>query len=587
MIQSASCEVSLTFAKSTMPHEEDDFNEVHLKPFLDKRVPEAMFPFMDPSADHHARKEKTPEAARVSLRGYYLKNIVATLISQIVVGIIDLSTPMHFITTHFPVFMQAGKPSFTLFGLQRSSPVMVGILVPLVVIISFILRPVSQCVRMWRKEEAPPEHLLDRARRRLLNVPFLIIPTHLFLWITLPAFFFGYGYLVGNIDAHSALVLWIRTAMIGMIAAAFAFFSTETHARDTLIPLFFPRGRLGDQKGAARLLISKRIRAVYRLSGLIPLAFLVVTLITLAREVHRFNIDVHTFASGLVRFSLVLFFIFFVFAGVLNRLVSRSIVDPLEDMIRAMKRVREGDYGARVRVVANDEIGTLGDSANTMIEGLAEREIIRSTFGKYVAPEVRDEILSGRIPLEGELREATVLFADLRDFTPFVESMPPKEAVKIINGYFQAMAGAIQRNNGLILQFIGDEIEAVFGVPLPLEDHPAAAARAALEMRRELEKFNTTIAQKGGNPVRHGIGVNTGVVLAANIGSPDRLAYSLVGDTVNVASRIQDLTKDFDCDILLSETTRHRLGQGFVVKEFTPTRVKGKQAPLTLYALLG
>jgi adenylate cyclase len=325
---------------------------------------------------------------------------------------------------------------------------------------------------------------------------------------------------------------------------------------------------------------------VYRLSGLIPLAVLVITLVTLAWEVHQFGIDVDTFASGVVRFSLVLSLIFFVFAGVLNRLVSRSIVDPLEDMLQAMKRVHAGDYDTRVRVVTNDEIGTLGDSANVMIEGLAEREMIRSTFGKYVSPQVRDQILSGRIPLEGELREATVLFADLRDFTPFVESMPPKEAVKILNGYFQAMAGAIQRHNGLILQFIGDEIEAVFGVPLPLEDHPAAAARAALEMRGELENFNTAIVQKGGNPLRHGIGVNTGLVLAGNIGSPDRLAYSLVGDTVNVASRIQEITKDFDHDILLSQTTYQRLGQGFVVKELPRAIVKGKQSPLTLYALL-
>jgi adenylate cyclase len=541
---------------------------------------------MNSSAEDQGREHGTLDAARASLRGYYRKNIVATLISQAVVGVLDLSTPMHFITTHFPALAQAGKPTFTLFGLQRSSPVMVGIIVPLVLIIFLILRPVSQCVRMWRKEEEPSEPLLDRARRRLLNVPFLIIPTHLFLWITLPAFFFGYGYLAGNIDAHSSLVLWIRTAMIGFIASAFAFFSTETHARHTLIPLFFPRGRLGEQKGAARLLIGRRIRAVYRLSGLIPLAVLVVTLVTLAWEVHQFRIDVDTFASGVVRFSVVLFLIFSVFAGVLNRLVTRSIVDPLEDMLRAVKRVHGGDYDTRVRVVTNDEIGTLGDSANIMIEGLAEREMIRSTFGKYVTPQIRDQILSGRIPLEGELREATVLFVDLRDFTPFVESMPPKEAVKILNGYFQAMAGAIQRHKGLILQFIGDEIEAVFGVPLALEDHPAAAARAALEMRGELEKFNTTTVQKGGNPLRHGIGVNTGLVLAGNIGSPDRLAYSLVGDTVNVASRIQDLTKDFDHDILLSGTTQRRLGQGFVVKEFPPTRVKGKQPPLSVYALL-
>ncbi len=527
------------------------------------------------------------EKARRSLRGYYLKNIIATLVSQIVVGVLDLSTPMNFITTHFLTLAQGGRPVFTLFGLQRSSPVMVIVLAPLVVIISIILRPISKCIRMWRQGQEPSLQLLSRARQRLLNVPFLIIPTHLLLWITLPGFFFGYGYLTENMDAHSALVLWIRTAMVGVIATAFAFFSTESQARKLLIPLFFPQGRLVEIKGAARLLISRRIRAVYRLSGFIPMAVLVVTLITLAWEVNRFGIDTPTFALGVVRFSLVLFAIFFLYAGVLSRLVSRSIVEPLEDMLGVVEKVRRGDYESRVRVVSNDEIGTLGDSTNTMIEGLAEREVIRSMFGRYVSPEIRDEILSGRIPLEGELREATVLFADLRDFTPLVESMPPKEAVKIINGYFQAMDEAIRQHNGLILHYIGDAILAVFGVPLPRADHPASASRAALEMCRELEKFNAMIALEGRKPIRHGIGVNTGLVLAANIGSHDRVTYSLIGDAVNVASRIQDLTKDFDCDILLSETTRQSLGQEFIIKELPPTRVKGKQNPLNLYALLG
>jgi adenylate cyclase len=542
---------------------------------------------MNQSVEDQGQGPVVAEKARRSLRGYYWKNIIATLVSQIVVGVLDLSTPMNFITTNFSTLVQSGRPVFTLFGLQRSSPVMVIVLVPLVAILFIILRPMSICIRLWRQGQEPSLQLLSRARQRLLNVPFLIIPTHLLLWITFPGFFFGYGYLTENIDAHSAMVLWIRTAMIGFIATAFAFFSTESQARKTLIPLFFPQGRLVEIKGAARLLMSRRIRAVYRLSGLIPMAVLVVTLITLAWEVNRFNIDTPTFALGVVRFSLVLFAISFLYARVLSRLVSRSIVEPLEDMLGVVENVRRGDYESRVRVVSNDEIGALGDSTNMMIEGLAEREVIRSMFGRYVSPEIRDEILSGRIPLEGELREATVLFADLRNFTPFVESMPPKEAVKIINGYFQAMDAAIRQHNGLILQYIGDAILAVFGVPLPRADHPASASRAALEMCRELEKFNAMITQEEREPIRHGIGVNTGMVLAANIGSPDRVTYSLIGDAVNVASRIQDLTKDFDYDILLSETTRQSLGQEFTIKELPPTRVKGKQNPLNLYALLG
>ncbi|MBI4768389.1 MAG: adenylate/guanylate cyclase domain-containing protein [Deltaproteobacteria bacterium] len=542
---------------------------------------------MEQSAEDRGQGSVLAEEARRSLRGYYWKNIIATLVSQIVVSVLDLSTPMNFITTHFSSLVQDGRPVFTLYGLQRSSPMMMIVLAPLVIIIYILLRPISKCLRLLRQGQEPSLQIVSKARQRLLNVPFLIIPTHMLLWITLPGFFFGYGYLTESIDSHSALVLWIRTAMVGLIATAFAFFSTETQARKTLIPLFFPQGRLVEIKGAARQLISRRIRAVYRLSGLVPMAVLVVTLITLALEVNRFGMETSTFALGVVRFSLVLFAIFFLYAGVLSRLVSRSIVEPLEDLLGVVEKVRRGDYESRVRVVSNDEIGALGDSTNTMIEGLAEREVIRSVFGRYVSPEIRDEILSGRIPLEGELREATVLFADLRDFTPLIESLPPKEAVKIINGYFQAMDGAIRRHHGLILHYIGDAILAVFGVPLPRADHPASASHAALEMCGELEKFNAMIALEGRKPLRHGIGLNTGLVLAANIGSHDRVTYSLVGDTVNVASRIQDLTKDFDYDILLSETTRQNLGQEFILKELPATRVKGKQNLLKLYALLG
>ncbi len=542
---------------------------------------------MNPSVENRGHEYVVAKEARRSLRGYYWKNIFATLISQAVVGILDLSTPMNYITTHFPTLVQGGKPVFTLFGLERSSPVMMAVLAPLIAIIFIILRPISKCIHLWGQRQTPSSQLLGRARQRLLNVPFLIIPAHLLLWLTLPGFFFGYGYLNQSIDIHSALVLWIRTTMVGFIATAFAFFSTETHARKKLIPLFFPRGRLAEIRGTAHLFISRRIRAVYRLSGLVPMAVLVVTLITLAWEVNRFKIDTPDFAFGVVRFSLVLFTIFFFYASVLSRLVSRSIVGPLEDMLRVVEKVQQGDYESRVRVVSNDEIGILGDSTNTMIEGLAEREVIRSMFGRYVSPEIRDEILSGRIPLEGELREATVLFSDLRDFTPLVESMPPREAVKIINGYFQAMDAAIRLHQGLILQYIGDAILAVFGVPLTRADHSSSASRAALEMCRELEKFNLGITQEGRKPIRHGIGFNTGLVLAANIGSPDRMTYSLIGDAVNIASRIQDLTKDLDYDILLSETTRQNLGKEFTVKEMPPTRVKGKQNPLSLYALLG
>ena len=214
------------------------------------------------------------------------------------------------------------------------------------------------------------------------------------------------------------------------------------------------------------------------------------------------------------------------------------------------------------------------------------KKMINETFGKYVSHEVRDEILSGRIPLDGEKRDVTVLFADLRNFTPLTESMPPKEMVRILNCYFTEMAPAIRSRHGSILQYLGDEIYAVFGAPIPLSDHPQQAVGAALDMRHRLNKVNKLLQNQGHVLLSHGIGIHSGSVVAANIGCSDRLSYGLVGDTVNLASRIQSLTKMFNTDIIVSAQSRARLADEFAVEELPATFVKGKNLPAEIYKVL-
>ncbi|MDZ7696084.1 MAG: adenylate/guanylate cyclase domain-containing protein [Deltaproteobacteria bacterium] len=211
---------------------------------------------------------------------------------------------------------------------------------------------------------------------------------------------------------------------------------------------------------------------------------------------------------------------------------------------------------------------------------------VKNTFGRYVSREVRDEILSGRIPLDGEMKEVTVLFADLRDFTPMVASTPPKDVVNIINRYFEEMAEAIRQHKGLVLQYIGDEIEAVFGAPVPAPDHRRLAVRAAISMRSRLRVVNQRLVQAGYKPLRHGIGIHTGAVLAGNIGARDRVAYSLVGDTVNLASRIQGLNKQFGTDILISAETKAGMDESIPVQELPPTAVKGKTVKVVIFEVL-
>jgi len=211
---------------------------------------------------------------------------------------------------------------------------------------------------------------------------------------------------------------------------------------------------------------------------------------------------------------------------------------------------------------------------------------VKETFGRYVARRVRDEILSGRIPLDGQLTEVTVLFSDLRNFTPLAEATPPKEVVRILNGYFKEMSEAIRDNNGLVLQYIGDEIMAVFGAPVPAPDHARSALSAALEMRRRLIVVNEELQRQGRQPLRHGIGVHTGTVVAANLGGGDRVSYSLIGDTVNLASRLQGLNKEFGTDVIISGQTLARVDREVPVKQLPPTPIKGKSKPVDIFSVL-
>jgi adenylate cyclase len=169
------------------------------------------------------------------------------------------------------------------------------------------------------------------------------------------------------------------------------------------------------------------------------------------------------------------------------------------------------------------------------------------------------------------------------------ESNDPKLVVKIMNSYFKEMAGAIEDQGGLVLQYIGDEIYAVFGAPVFRPDHPVRAFRAGLEMSRRLIELNKEFRDKGWPDLRHVIGIHTGEALAANIGSPDRLSYLLVGDTVNLASRLQSLNKELNTEMILSAVTRACLPDSELkaagIRQRSPVRVKGKSRPVEIFTI--
>ncbi len=211
-----------------------------------------------------------------------------------------------------------------------------------------------------------------------------------------------------------------------------------------------------------------------------------------------------------------------------------------------------------------------------MIEGLRERERIKETFGRFVTPEIAQAILENRPVPGGENTEVSILFSDVRNYTTICEQLSPKEVIALLNDYFEYMVRAIEEHHGLVYQFVGDGIMAVFGAPVKLADHANCAVRSAIAMMGALDRFNAEI-RRGLPPIRIGIGINTGPVVAGIIGTQQRMEYRVVGDSVNLAARIEALNKDFQTDVLISSATMEQLKDDFNLKALEPVKVKGKE----------
>jgi adenylate cyclase len=262
-----------------------------------------------------------------------------------------------------------------------------------------------------------------------------------------------------------------------------------------------------------------------------------------------------------------------------------GITSPVRTLVAGMQEVLKGNLAHRLNVEREDEIGFLARSFNDMVGGLEEREKIRDIMDKVVSPEIAYELLQRGVTLGGEEREATVLFADIRGFTTLSEQLPPPELIQLLNAYLSRMSRVIEERKGVIDKYIGDEVMAIFGAPLASSDHALRAVMAAVDMLKELQQFN---AAEGRNaPLRIGIGIATGSVIAGNVGSPERLNYTVLGDTVNLASRLQGLTKEYGVPLLISGTTYEQVATKLPCRLLGKSAVRGRQEETLLYTVAG
>ena len=274
--------------------------------------------------------------------------------------------------------------------------------------------------------------------------------------------------------------------------------------------------------------------------------------------------------------------------------VTRSLVDPVKRLLGGTQAVEAGDLEVEIEVKTRDELATLAHSFNHMVGGLREKEHIRETFGQYVDPRIVQRVLEKRLSADrGERQTMTVFFSDLEGFTRLCESLTPDMAVRFLNRYFALMSEGVRERQGIVDKYIGDAVMAFWGPPfVEPADHARLACLAALDQMARLDTFRAALPELFG--VTHGLpevnvrmGLASGEVTVGNIGSETSRGYTVIGDTVNLASRLEQANKFYGTRILVSDATRHFAGDSLAFREIDSLRVVGKLEPVKVHELLG
>lgn len=275
-------------------------------------------------------------------------------------------------------------------------------------------------------------------------------------------------------------------------------------------------------------------------------------------------------------------------AGLSLFFVGRSLLRPIASLVEGLDEIAAGRFGLRLPPLSDDEMGALAHRFNDMSHGLAERQRVEGMFAKYVAPSVAESLIAdsrdGSIRTEQQI--ATSLFTDIAGFTALTEGMDPDRAVDMLNDYFTSISAPITAERGAIVNLMGDGLHAVFNVPYRQKGHANAAVRAALEIQRVIA--TKRFGDGSGHHLKTRIGIHTGPVVAGSVGCDDRLHYTVYGDSVNIAARLEGLNKDLGTDILISDAVRDAMGAqagDIMMTRFPDVEIRGRANPMTLHAL--
>jgi adenylate cyclase len=267
--------------------------------------------------------------------------------------------------------------------------------------------------------------------------------------------------------------------------------------------------------------------------------------------------------------------------------VARKVTASLEVLMRGIREIGHGNFDYKTTLESHDEFEEMANEINQMTLGLKERERLKLNFARYVSHQVMEKAMASEqgAKLEGEEKKITILFSDIRHFTQIAEERPPEQVVALLNEYFDQMLDIIFRHEGTLDKFLGDGILVEFGAPFDDLDQEKHAVSAAIEMQYALKKMREEWEKRGDPAIHMGIGIHTGTAIVGNIGTEKRLEYTAIGDTVNIALAIENANKQFNTQILLSESTFQAVQQLYKTKPLGPIDDPEKKEKVNVYSI--
>ncbi len=433
------------------------------------------------------------------------------------------------------------------------------------------LRPIHR--QLIRREEVDPS-TLKKAQRYVVNLPWWFLTVAAVGWLTcIPVFPAALHAVPEALDADVIPHLVTSFIIAAFIAVPQSFFAVELASQKTLFPVFFRRSNPALVPGGYPLNLKARGLLLWLSAVVSPIVSLVLLLIS--PEAVDSN---RGFAYAVGAVNVVFGFLSF-------WMYSKQVEVPVRLLRRAAMRVAEEDFSVRVNVLRADDFGPLIERFNLMVEGLREREQLQETFGRHVGREAAEQILKQDQDLVGSEQEVTVMFVDVRNFTEHSSRHTPEEIVAVLNIFFREAVDRVEAHGGMVNKFLGDGFMALFGIGTADENHCQHAVEAGQAMLCCLEETASELEQAGWPDLKIGIGINTGPAIVGSIGSPKRQEYTAIGDTVNVASRVESLTKTLGHHLLVTEATRRKLDDGVTVTALPPQPVKGKGEPLKVFGV--